>query len=587
MTQEEYQITRLPQKRWRMLVEREFTQLSDDVQRQRAEAILMALHNQHIGITPALVVSLVKTFWSSKNARQVQAESPWSEICDCLVRALTPLDQLTDSYIQVERSRVIYLLSQSPIYTISRLVSPLIATVCSQIGYCYLFSHQDDSVVVNAKNYERYDSQLHEAIKRITQEHKREQNSSELFWQDIVLMLVNESTLNTPLPETDPPTAAIFYRLNELPEWADDQTLRRLHTLITPLRTRHRQEGGVRGIRVTRRLEDIHSIVLSELMNPKLLVADRLLNTGYLVFEREPKREKLRDMLLIGIMPDLVRRQNSKNLHQSQLSADFAKTCWFNFAAQLGLLLRQYNLWQSEFRWIEGDAWDRMRVESHILLEMKHKKRRSTDIILDNINQKHLQRHHFLQEMNWLPDYLDKRVRYHTLNGWNDLSSEPLVENKQLNDLTNWVRLARRQQDDNPKWQRLLAKHMPGQTAYAIPRKLDFDAFTFVHIMVFLPALYREEWGGGAQGGLNLATQLRRNDPHRHLSVVWTPPIIMPLADAGNQDGHNIQESEWAYSAPYHPDRNALRRQPQGHAEVADTLITTWLKEVMEEIKHG
>jgi hypothetical protein len=412
-------------------------------------------------------------------------------------------------------------------------------------------------------------------------------------------MLVEGQTAAFSLPEADAATAALFYRLSELPEWADDQTLRRLHTLVTPLRTRHRQEGGVRGIRVSRRLEDIHNILLSEFMNPEPLLVDRLLNSGYLVFEREPKREKLRDMLLMGIMPHCVRRQSSEIMQQSQLSADFAKVCWFNFAAHLGLLLRRYNLWQSEFRWLEGDAWQRVHVESRLLFQLEQGKDRVADIILDKTGDTRQQRHHFLERMNWLPGYLDTRARYEPLPGWNDppdnnANSVPKgkaqsPEKQQLDELVAWVRQIGAQQKDSPDWSKFQAKSSSRQATLARPQKLAVDDFTFVHIMIFLPAVYKEAWGGEARGLLNLAAQVGRNDPRRNLSIVWTPPLILPFPNQPNgQQEPEKKESSWMYAAPYHSDViSPFARQPRGPAEVAAALVTTWLDEIIREIKHA
>src|SRR4029079_7111242 len=48
-------------------------------------------------------------------------------------------------------------------------------------------------------------------------------------------------------------------------------------------------------------------LVLAEFLNPPLVLVDRLLNSGYLVHERRPRRAKLRDALVVGLMPHEVR----------------------------------------------------------------------------------------------------------------------------------------------------------------------------------------------------------------------------------------------------------------------------------------
>ena len=55
------------------------------------------------------------------------------------------------------------------------------------------------------------------------------------------------------------------------------------------------QGGRVEGFRQGRGEGQLGSMVLSEFLNPPLVLVDRLLNSGYLVHERRPRRAKLRD----------------------------------------------------------------------------------------------------------------------------------------------------------------------------------------------------------------------------------------------------------------------------------------------------
>lgn len=601
MSKQQYQVIWVRQGVWQALVEQAFGCLSETEQRL-AETILVTLHNQHIGITPNLVVSLVKLFWStSKNnamgITETGTEFPWAEVGECLVRASVPLDMLSPGYIQVERSRLIYLLGRSPLYTVKRLIAPLITRACQEIGVCYLFSHRDEPVLPNTNDYKGYHDNLVAAIKRFAQKSIAKTNPCELFWQDIAYMLAEESNSGLSLPEAEPSTSALFYRLDEPPEWTDDQQLRRLHSFVAPMRTQHRQGGGVRGIRVTRRLEDIHSIIVSEFANPEPLLADRLLNSGYFILEREPKREKLRDMLLIGIMPDCVRRQGGVESQQSTLSADFAKVCWFNLAARLGLLLRRQNLWQSEFRWIEGDSWQRIHVESRLLFQLNEHKHHISDIIFDKTTDSRQQRYHFLKQMNWLPGYLDTRARYEPLKKWNssleDTNAEvaPRIQTsgQQLDELVHWVRQVKTQQVDNPDWLGSRAKSSHYRSTQTRRQKLTFHDFAFVHIMVFLPATYHREWAVGVRGMLNLATQIGRKDSKRNLAVVWVPPLILPPLERLSAHEENSEKPcSWMYAAPYHRDVTPFRHlHPRTPDEIASELVTVWLDEIIEEITHA
>jgi hypothetical protein len=161
MSKTSYQVICVRPDTWQGLVEHAFLRPGlSERQLLLAETILATLHDQHIGVTPALVGSLVKTFWPANKSgvspfMSTPAESPWAEVCDCLVRAAAPLDKLTPGYIQAERSRLIHFLRQSPPYTINRLVAPLIAYACQQVGLCLLFSHQEERNLINAKRYEK------------------------------------------------------------------------------------------------------------------------------------------------------------------------------------------------------------------------------------------------------------------------------------------------------------------------------------------------------------------------------------------------------------------------------------------------
>lgn len=589
-----FQLILVSPSKWEGFVSGAFSSLELPEQ-SKAEAILTALHDQHIGITPVLIASWLRTLRS-----QTPPEEPWLAVGNCLARALIPVTKPRQELVQGIRLQLFNALDRAPLYTVLRLLTPLLASACRQIGYSYLFCHHNDIEFVQAKTYEAYHEKLVGIIKEMARERDDGVSPFDLFWRDMAHMLNDRDSQTHGLAQAEPLAAALLYRLEQLPERPEDQTLRRLHTLVTPIRTRHRQEGGVRGIRVSRRLEDIHDILLSEFMNPEPLLIDRLLNTGYLIFEREPKREKLRDLLLMGIMPDITRRQCDEQLQQSQLSADFAKVSWFNFAAHLGLLLRHYQLWQSEFRWIEGDPWQRSRVDSRILRDLQREKMRVSDIVLDRAGESRQRRHHFLRRMNWLPDFLNMRGRYEPLTGWNDVpiedsrialaqESETETEPKKiLRELVDWVRATQAQQKDNPHWkeaQRAALRQRPA--AQSQNRKLAVDDFTFVHIMLFLPATYRHEWGGDARARLNVAAQLGRNDPRRNLSVVWVPTTIVPPVEY-DSDGKPLTRSDvWSFHAPRYPDGALLRRRLNDPAEIADTLVQAWLDELMREIEYA
>src|SRR6185436_19227566 len=113
--------------------------------------------------------------------------------------------------------------------------------------------------------------------------------------------------------------------------------------------------GRVEGLAQGRGEGQLGSMVLSEFLNPPLVLVDRLLNSGYLVHERRPRRAKLRDALVVGLMPHEVR---------ATPQGAFAKACWLDCMSRLPRRLSSARLRDSEFRWIEGDAGGRARCAS-------------------------------------------------------------------------------------------------------------------------------------------------------------------------------------------------------------------------------
>jgi hypothetical protein len=69
-----------------------------------------------------------------------------------------------------------------------------------------------------------------------------------------------------------------------------------------------------------------------------------LINNGYLALRRQAKREKLRDIMVVGLMPAEV---------QPGLSVDFIKACWLDFISRFGMMLVQNRRVRSEFRWLD------------------------------------------------------------------------------------------------------------------------------------------------------------------------------------------------------------------------------------------
>lgn len=570
--------------------------------RDRELAILITLHDRHIGITPDLVKELSPVLLEGK----CPPSGFGRQLCDRLS------DVLKTEKGGSKPDKIAEFIVNAPEYTILRIVSPLVFEACQQIGEAQLFCDRTDleNDAVTKDYHPKLSRRLAEFCKISTlldsntkldsprNETKPSPDKWELFWQEAAYMLraINQGQLITTekecknkMPVVNPVTAAFLFRLNEKPKPKNEEVFRRLHTLTAPVQDR--KEGGIQNIRVARELDDIGDMLYSEWMNPPVLWQDRVVNTGYLAIEREPKQEKLRDVLFIGTMPYITRQQTSVeylNQDQSELSTEFVKICWFNFAVYMGQQLRKYGLVNSEFRWIEEDKWGRIRIESHLLPDIEFKFHMSQ---VQNLNLGDREtdwvetRKEFLNKLRWLPNFIDVHTRYK--NDFSSNLSEQEITKKIIEKLT----VTHRIQEENPHWDNLSNRRQPFTSApKAKGNKLALNDFLFVHEMIFMPTLIegkeqsadqRRRWNGK----LVAATNLTRNERRHNLNITWIPPTILPIKKmAEDEPGF----PEWALTAPqYRTRENLIPKTNRDINEVANKLVEAWLTELIREIKHA
>lgn len=107
------------------------------------------------------------------------------------------------------------------------------------------------------------------------------------------------------------------------------------------------KEGGVAGIQSSTFVDDLPDALLSELVLPPELVADRLLHEGILVRNRPPFREPRRDLLLIAMA-------DRRSLAASDAST-MIKAAWTDAALRLQITLSQMGLEKSDLVWSEAN----------------------------------------------------------------------------------------------------------------------------------------------------------------------------------------------------------------------------------------
>lgn len=157
----------------------------------------------------------------------------------------------------------------------------------------------------------------------------------------------------TGAPECDPMLAAIVFL--HPPKFeaalAHDQIRHKARQTSARRRAGIRpKEGGVAGILQSRMLDDLPDALMSELILPRVLLANKLLHEGLLIRHRPPRRDPKRDLLAV-------------TLHRA-VSGDamgtLVKAAWADAAIRLRVALTQMGLANSDLVWGEPGANQRL-----------------------------------------------------------------------------------------------------------------------------------------------------------------------------------------------------------------------------------
>jgi hypothetical protein len=544
---------------WRQVVLDAFSGLGPRV-RAAAHSILRTMHNRHIGITPRLAAELAPLIIDAYASRQ--GHSAWHDVLKRL---------------QQETSNPLFsfgvMFSAVPGYSVIRLAVPILEEACRRIGLCLLFCQDNIENDVTPEAYDRYSRDLDNEIKRMA---GNKEDSFQLFWVDRALSLAALSRRgNFPgpaagvLPETEPMALGLLMRLN--PVLSQNPPLSSHPGQLTdPLKHREAsrlKEGGFSGIQVTRRPEDMEDILLSEFINPPAVLADRLVNNGFLSLRRQTRREQWRDVLIAGLMPLELK---------PKLGADFIKACWFDFIRRFGYLLAQSGRKRSEFRWLEGNQAGQVRSCYFLLQDLPD---------LAGPFKGHYDtsfRKEFLIALGWLPQYLDTRYRFQPFPRYTaspglsspkgDIGMKPGFEFAK-----HWAFSVWRSQEENLQWM----VHEPDQPnpMSSGEKRLNLDGFAAVHLMLFLPADLRDQGKGVSaaarlgllSGGFGLG-----NIPGRNVSITWVPKQI-------------TISKEWAFDCRGKGDSQTLFREKStgkssGHL-IAARLEETWRNQLIKELR--
>jgi hypothetical protein len=459
-------------------------------------------------------------------------------------------------------------------YTITRVALPLVAQACAAVELSCVFCEDDRYAPVTDREYDTHAVLLDKHVRFLASAKGPE--VYELFWKETASALITHTQRLRPagegqprtgssrlapaaaqqppprtLAQADPAALGWLFRLKpEMPPGSDARPESR-HIRRPPMERvlSRRKEGGVSGIRLTRREDDLDSMLISEMLNPPVLLADRLLNTGFLATQREPKHQPQRDVLLVGMLPGLF---------HSAVTADMVKACWFEFLVRFGFRLLQRGRLRSEFVWIEGDALDRIRSQSFSLRHMPEHGSKLGGEPGEGY------RRVFRERLTWLPDFADERARYtapkaRALTG----PSDDLLER-----IPEWAQSA---------WQSAAA----GIVAASGAARLELREYALVHVMVFWPRLGTDLTPDWASPLGRLHAALRFDETRRRLvSLTWVPSRVGPTAGPAED-----APPGWAFVMRQRPTSAWPINTPE--PKLAGHLISAWLAELDGELGYA
>lgn len=555
---------------WQPHVMAAFAGLSP-VQLRTAQAVMRFMHDRHVGITPRLARELAILLLTHQPNPEKESGA-WGAVFSALLRSDSDGAGAAAQQRSGER-RFGLLLSARPGYTALRVALPVLLEACRSIGWCYLFSEDEAAHDVTAEEYEGYARDLYAAVRLVADqrgEGHHEGGTFGLLFRELHLTLMSlsrpdllRSAARSARPEADAVSLALLLGL-EPKKAPGEEVIQAVKQLPLPIRrhvSRRIQEDGLDGVHFTQRLEEIDHALISEFQLGPLLLADRLLNTGFLALERQPRREKRRDVLLAALMPWVP---------EMAVVGAFAKVCWFQAILRLSLILREHQLHNTEFRWIEGDPLGRVRTASFLLQDMPRAGERS------EVQVTPAYRREFMTALHWLPRYLDIRESFHAIG---KIDGEFSPQAGDADAMLRWGAAAwRAQREDVGQGSPLNPKRSGG--------KLQVRDFAMVHIMQFLPGirLSSDQLSGGhllgrLSAGLNLG-----DEPDRHASITWIPPAVQEAA-SWRFAAHGLIDNR-IFPADEDPDGSRRDKGPgsQDAGEIAGRLITAWLLQWLKEI---
>lgn len=593
---------------WEQCMNRDFATLRlSPKSRALAQSILTLCHERGVGITPYLAGGAALLMNLDGEHDLVP---PWRAVNDRLQNAFETLriaEKLGGPKSTPEFRETLWSKAVPLPFFLFRLVIPLILEACHQLEPPESWIMSNTKRGGSAKDYDCYTKKLYAAVEafavnpedRIPQKQSnrgrcqqcRRENSAmcdklfnsllkqqtgltDVFWVDRLLALMGISphsirSTSKHASYTFLADTSVFSRLEPTIGEGEEQQWSHLELPRLERETNKLlKDPGFDGVKKTRRIEDLPHILKSEFIFPeellKIHLVDRLFNTGFMALKPPEPPLQLRDVLIVGLVPPEVSKQPS---------IGFLKTCWFDFLMRMGQLLYKSDLPNSEFRWIEGDTFERVRPESMLVYNLP---RYLDHLSLTEISQ---QRCQLAVAMRWWPSYFDRHAEFATLPHLSKATLKDIDKEARIIAAKSWLGNAWKTQRELSDWSKpeKFSHWLHSQPYFStyLSQALDFDQYLFIQIVLCLPSSWAKDFKEApAFMSYKEWEHLFRNS-RAHVGVLWVPDQI-------------DQPPGWHYSAARGEDIRPLtefKKDEMPSYEDLAHMIIDWLQNsVLEEL---
>ena len=370
---------------------------------RRLTALLTATHGQHAGLPVALARA-----WLGDPKGDLQGRLR-ARLNDALMRLPRDDRERRDGRADMPDLRATFLDVLPPSLLVQQALVPLAREVCATMGRTILFGETASDGALGAMlHYDDYTAEFTTTFARnleLRGEPGRgdPMGSRRIFWDRLAFLLLTaaETAAEASAGALDAAAAppAVDGGLLHFIKTLEPRFPRRrrtaepvLRNTQTSLRKVPLKQGGVRGIRQTRSLQDLSDRLVSELMQPPFLQLERLLNSGFLVHHRPPPLDNRRNLLLVGLV---YRRSDSSG-------PAFAKALWLDAAERLAILLVRAGLDKTDLVHVTRFD-DHAATRVAVAVETHREQRRDLDAFAIGARE----RLAMLRTHGWLPGFVD------------------------------------------------------------------------------------------------------------------------------------------------------------------------------------